>query len=148
MAQNALRTRTRGDYVHFSEHKLRWSDNDQYGHMNNVVPYHLFDSLINAYLIEFCGREPQQIGLVVSSYCHFFSSIAFPATVDLGLRVVKLGTSSATYEVGIFERGNDQACEIGGYTHVFVDRHTKEKGMSDEIRQALTRILNQPKAHL
>ena len=48
------------------------SDNDQYSHVNNSVYYHLFDSIVNTYLIEKCGRNPQtspSIGLVVSSYC-------------------------------------------------------------------------------
>ena len=154
MATEKLRSRNRSDYGYFSEYKLRWSDNDQYGHMNNVVPFHLFDSVINAYLIEYCGRDPtssDQIGLVVSSRCDFFSPVAFPAVVDLGLRVSTLGRSSASYEVGIFERGSDQTCAVGGYTHVFVDRHTKkptQKSMSDEIRRGLSRILRQPSARL
>jgi len=48
------------------------SDNDQYSHMNNSIYYHLFDSVINTYLIERCGQTPAKsplIGLVVSSFC-------------------------------------------------------------------------------
>jgi acyl-CoA thioester hydrolase len=48
------------------------SDNDQYAHMNNSIYYHLFDSIVNTYLIEKCGQDPTSsplIGLVVSSYC-------------------------------------------------------------------------------
>ena len=85
-----------------------------------------FDSIINAYLIEHCGLRPpvsQHIGLVVHSHCDYFGSVAFPTVVDLGLRVNKLGKSSVTYEVGVFERGQDDVRAVGGFIHVFVDRN-------------------------
>ena len=53
-------------------HVLQRSDNDMYSHINNSVYYHLFDSVINTYLIEHCGLSPPAsplIGLVVSSFC-------------------------------------------------------------------------------
>ena len=31
--------------------QTRWQDNDQYGHVNNVVYYSYFDTIINQYLI-------------------------------------------------------------------------------------------------
>ena len=43
-----------------------------YSHMNNSIYYHLFDSIVNTYLIERCGLTPPSsplIGLVVSSHC-------------------------------------------------------------------------------
>ncbi|KAJ3559645.1 hypothetical protein NM688_g216 [Phlebia brevispora] len=91
------------------------SDNDQYAHINNSVYYHLFDSVVNTYLIKHCGLAPPDsplIGLVVSSYCNFFSPLSFPAVLDLGLRVTKLGTSSVTYEVGVFEEGSDSVSAV------------------------------------
>ena len=125
-----------------------------YNHMNNSVYSFLFDSIINAYLMEHCGRSPSksdQIGLVVSSHCDFFGSVGFPSIVDLGLRVNNLGKSSVTYEVGVFERGSEEIRAVGGYTHVFVDRKTDRPvatGMAEEIRRGLERILDGEKAKL
>ena len=122
--------------------------------MNNSVYSFLFDSIINAYLIERCGRKPptsESIGLVVSSHCDFFGSVAFPSIVDLGLRINKLGKSSVTYEVGVFERGSEDVRAVGGYTHVFVDRTTNRpatEGMPEEIREGLSRLLNQETSKL
>jgi acyl-CoA thioester hydrolase len=123
------------------------SDNDVYHHLNNSVYAFLIDSVINAYLIEHCGLKPatsEQIGLVVSSYCDFFGSVAYPAVVDLGLRVLKLGKSSVLYEVGIFEQGQEVVKAVGGFIHVFVEqdsrRPTKE-GMDSKIRDGLQQIL-------
>ena len=30
----------------------RWMDNDQYGHVNNVVYYSYFDTAVNGFLVE------------------------------------------------------------------------------------------------
>ena len=115
--------------------------------MNNSVYSFLFDSIINAYLIEHCGRDPptsDQIGLVVSSQCDFFGPVGFPKVVDLGLRVSKLGSSSVHYEVGVFERGSEEAKAVGGYTHVFVDRKSNRPatdGMPARVRKGLSRLL-------
>ena len=106
-----------------------------------------FDSIINAYLIECCGLHPptsSQIGLVVHSECSFFGSVAFPSVVELGLRVNKLGTSSVTYEVGVFEGGKDEVRAVGGFTHVFVERQGQKaaaNGMHIDIRRGLQRLL-------
>ena len=50
--------------------------------------YHYFDSVVNTYLITHCGLTPphgEQIGLVVSSFCHFFAPLSFPSVLDLAL---------------------------------------------------------------
>lgn len=130
------------------------SDNDMYGHLNNSIYAFLFDSIINTYLISHCGLDPSQkksdtkhnqIGLVVSSYCDYFASVGFPDVLDLGLRAVKLGSSSVTYEVGVFKKGEEAVKVVGGFTHVFVERETMRPragggGMHDQIRQGLDKL--------
>ncbi|KAL9128931.1 MAG: hypothetical protein Q9217_002485 [Psora testacea] len=144
---SSLKQRRRSDYGYHLEYRTRWSDND-------IVYSFLFDSIINAYLIEHCGRNPptsDQIGLVISSQCNFFSSVGFPKVLDLGLRVNKLGRSSVTYEVGVFERGGEDVKAVGGYTHVFVDRisnRSATNGMTEEVRRGLSRLLKNEKAKL
>ncbi|KAH6910858.1 thioesterase [Coprinopsis sp. MPI-PUGE-AT-0042] len=146
-----LKARSRADYGYFLPYRTRWSDNDQYSHMNNAIYYHLFDSIVNAYLIEQCGLKPQEsplIGLVVSSYAQFFAPVGFPQILDLGLRVNKLGSSSVTYEVGVFEEGKDSPAAVGGYTHVFVaSQSRKSTPMAKETRDGLSRLLR-PSARL
>ena len=106
-----------------------------------------FDSIVNAYLIEHCGRQPlssKQIGLAVHTHCDYFGSVGFPSVVDLGLRVNKLGQSSVTYEVGMFERGANDVRAVGGFVHVFVDREKNRPaadGMLEKIRHGLGKLL-------
>jgi len=139
-----FRGRRRSDYAYFQIYPTRWSDNDQYAHVNNSIYYHWFDSIVNTYLIDHCQLSPTKsshIGLVVSSFCHFFSPISFPATVNLGLRVNKLGTSSVAYEVGVFEEGRDVPSAVGGYTHVFVESSSrKSAAISEETREGLAKL--------
>jgi acyl-CoA thioester hydrolase len=120
------------------------SDNDQYSHINNSVYYHLFDSIVNAYLIAHCELSPQtsgSIGLVVSSHCHYFSPLSFPEVLDLGLRVNHLGKSSVTYEVGIFREGSMEPAAVGGYTHVFVDAVSRKTSqIVERTREGLQRL--------
>lgn len=71
--------------------------------------------------------------------------------VDLGLRVNKLGKSSVSYEVGVFERGRENVSAVGGYIHVFVEREKNRPaadGMSDEIRVGLSRLLRDERSKL
>lgn len=141
-------TRRRSDYPFFISYRTRWSDNDQYAHVNNAVYYHLIDAVVNAYLIEHCEMDPAtstHIGLVVSSFCEFFVPVSFPDVLDLGVRVNKLGTSSVTYEVGIFSTA-DTPVAIGGYTHVFVDRTSRRSTpMNETLRSGLRRLMTNTK---
>ena len=45
------RHRPQEAYGYFLPTQMRWQDNDQYGHMNNVVHYSYFDTIIKQYLI-------------------------------------------------------------------------------------------------
>ncbi|KAI3529909.1 thioesterase superfamily protein [Colletotrichum filicis] len=148
MASNKqLKQRRRGDYGYILDYRTRWADNDMYQHMNNSVYNFLYDSVVNAYLIEHCGLSPlrsDQYGLVVHSHSDYFASIAYPAVAQLALRVNKLGKSSVTYEIALFEKGVDEVRAVGEFTHVFVERSTGRptaSGMEDEMRRGLQRLL-------
>ncbi|MCX7890956.1 MAG: acyl-CoA thioesterase [Burkholderiales bacterium] len=118
---------TRDRYRHFRLITTRWMDNDAYQHVNNVVYYSYFDTVVNQYLIEQGALDivaSPVIGLVVETKCNYFSPITFPETVHAGLRVAKLGTSSVRYEVGLFREDDPQAAAQGHFVHVYVDRAT------------------------
>lgn len=119
---------TRADYPHFLAISTRWSDNDVYGHINNVVYYSYFDTVVNEYLLR-AGvldfAEGETIGLVVETHCNFFAPVVFPEPIEAGLRVDALGNTSVRYEVAIFARGSDAAAAQGHFVHVYVDRTTR-----------------------
>ena len=98
----------RENYPHFLAIPTRWMDNDVYGHVNNVVYYSYFDTVINDYLMAEGGLDfsaGDVVGIAVETMCQFHKSLAFPDLVDAGLRVGKLGNSSVRYEIGLFRAG-------------------------------------------
>ena len=118
----------RSGYRHFQRITTRWMDNDAYGHINNVVYYSFFDSVVNRYLIEAGVLDIEHspvIGLVVETHCNYFAPLAFPQMVDAGLRVVHLGASSVRYDIGLFAAGEASAAACGHFVHVYVDRATR-----------------------
>ncbi|HSC62671.1 MAG TPA: thioesterase family protein [Caldimonas sp.] len=118
----------RSRYRRFVPLATRWTDNDAYGHLNNVVYLSLFDSAINAELVA-AGvldiKHSDVIGLVVENGCHFFSSLAFPQALEAGLAVARIGRTSVSYEIGIFAAGAAETAAHGRFIHVYVDRETR-----------------------
>ncbi len=118
----------RASYRVFRPIPTRWADNDMYGHVNNVVYYAWFDTAINALLIERGALDPSQgaiVGFVVETHCNYFTPLAFPQTVEVGLRVTHVGASSVRYEIGLFAQAADVASAQGHFVHVYVDRATQ-----------------------
>lgn len=135
----------RDDFPRFLSIPTRWMDNDIYGHVNNVVYYSYFDTVINEFLINHGGLDiavGTDIGLCVESKCQFHRELTFPETVDAGLRVAKLGTSSVRYEIGLFSKQEQSPAATGYFVHVFVDRKSrKPKPIPEVIRGALETLV-------
>ena len=118
----------RDEYLHFHSITTRWMDNDAYGHVNNILYYSWFDTIVNALLIQGGVLDVERspvIALVIETGCNYFSSIAFPQRVTAGLRVASLGHSSIRYELGIFCDDDPHAAAQGFLVHVAVDRKTR-----------------------
>jgi acyl-CoA thioester hydrolase len=107
----------------------RWMDNDHYGHVNNVAYYSFFDTAVNGFLIEAAGtdiRDLPAIGVVAESSCQFVSAISFPDVIYAGLSIERLGARSITYSIGLFRGDDIDACAMGRFVHVYVDRNTRK----------------------
>jgi acyl-CoA thioester hydrolase len=131
-------------YPHRLAIPTRWNDNDVYGHVNNVEYYAFFDTVINAYLIAEGGLDihgGDVIGLCAESHCEFRAPLAFPQTVQAGLRVGHLGRTSVRYEVGLYGDGDEPAA-TGWFVHVFVDRTARRPAEPPpRLRTALERLV-------
>ena len=140
-------TGLRAGYRRFLAIPTRWMDNDNYGHVNNVTYYSYFDTAVNQHLIVDGGLDitgGPAIGLVAETMCRFRKPLSFPDTVDAGLRVVKIGTSSVRYEIGLFRQGDDEPAATGYFVHVWVDRVTaRPVPVPPAIRAALEPLVVQ-----
>ncbi len=117
------------DYLFFREYETRWRDNDVYGHMNNVVFYEFVDSIVNHWLnISGALRVPndETIGLVVKTKCNYFSTLGFPKSVTCGLKVEKIGRTSVTYDVGLFNADEYNCSAQVSFVHAYVDSRTRK----------------------
>src|SRR3954466_3754206 len=106
----AARSVRRRDFRVLRSLPTRWSDDDTYGHVNNVVHYLMFDTAVNGWLIEAAGvdiRTLPAIGLVVETSCRYFAELRFPETVTAGIGLEKLGSSSVVYQLALFGEGRD-----------------------------------------
>ncbi|HYH17266.1 MAG TPA: thioesterase family protein [Azospirillum sp.] len=139
------KTEGRADYRHFLTIPTRWMDNDAYGHVNNVVYYSYFDTVVNKYLIDAGAlviESSPVIGLVVETACNYFAPITFPERVEAGLRVARLGNSSVRYEIGLFRNDDPTPAACGHFVHVYVDRETRRPAsLPEALRAALTPLV-------
>lgn len=144
MSEKVLEIARRDEFRFHLSIPTRWGDNDTYGHVNNVIYYSYFDTLVNAFLIQEgkldIAKGPT-IGIVAESLCRFHRSLVFPEVIDACLRVKKLGNSSVCYEIALFRQTEAAAAATGHFVHVFVDRQTmKPAPIPSGIRAALERL--------
>lgn len=139
-----IEKRARKAYPRVRPIPTRWADNDIYGHVNNAAYYGFFDTAVNCFLIEEAGLDihgGSVIGLVVETGCNYFAALAYPETVEAGVRVARIGNSSVTYQIGLFRDGEDEPAAQGHFVHVYVDRDTRRPvSLPDAMRQALEAI--------
>lgn len=136
---------TLNQFPHHQTVQTRWHDNDIYGHVNNVVYYSYFDSVVNRFLIEQGGLDihnGEHVGFVVESQCKYLKPLAYPEPITAGLRVGKLGNSSVRYELGLFN-AQGELCAEGHFVHVFVTKASNKPtpipaGIRDKLEGLLT----------
>ena len=138
---------TRADYVRWERVTTRWADIDVYGHMNNARYFELIDTVVNNHLAEATAvdiRDLPAIGVVAEVSCRYFAEVGYPAPVDLGIVVDKVGRSSVVYRVGLFQGDADEAAAEGRFVHVYVDNTDPARPvtpMPDVVRAAVEPLL-------
>lgn len=134
----------RSDFAAFRTITVRWSDVDIYGHVNNAAYYLYVDTAVNEWLIREVGsdlRHGADIGIVAETGCRFLREIDFPADVEVGLCVERLGKSSVAYRFGVFVSGDDEARAVGRFVHVYVDRDGRRpSSIPEPVRRAVSRL--------
>jgi acyl-CoA thioester hydrolase len=88
-------------------------------------------------------------GIVAESGCRYFSELHFPQRLVVGLAVTRLGRSSVTYRLGIFQAVEGLAAAedaeeqkiaaLGHWVHVYIDRTSRRPvPIPDAIRSLLS----------
>lgn len=116
-------------------------------HLNNPIYAVLIDSIINSYLMKYCGystASSEHVGLVANTYCDYFGSAQYPGMLDVGMRVVRMSKSSIMYEVGVFQEGSDDVKAVGGMIQIWVKRETNkvdDGGIPKWVKEPLLPLL-------
>jgi len=105
-------TITRDQFKYWKTIEVRWGDMDSQGHVNNAV-YFTYCESARVELIRKTGFKGKQAGgaegpALVSASCDFKRQVVYPATLDVGARVEKIGRRSFEMSYGIFLSGTDQ----------------------------------------
>jgi acyl-CoA thioester hydrolase len=138
---------TRDQYVHWERVTTRWADIDVYGHMNNARYFEIIDTVVNNHLEQATGTDIRRlpaIGVVAEVGCRYFAEVGYPAPVDVGVYVEKLGNSSIVYKVGLFQGPGEQAAAEGTFVHVYVDNTDPARPVvpvPEEIRAAVASLV-------
>jgi acyl-CoA thioester hydrolase len=115
---------TRADFVHWSSATTRWADLDGFGHMNNARYFELIDTAIDVHLQDAIGGAVDTldaIGVFAEVSCRYFREVGYPAPIDLGVVVDRVGLTSVSYRVGLFQGDDDAAAAEGRVVMVYVD---------------------------
>lgn len=128
---------TRANYKAFYDITTRWRDNDVFGHVNNVVYYSYYDTVINRFIAEYGNvdfKTTDMAAFIVHSQCFYHSSVAYPDDLEGGFVVNRVGNSSVEYGVAIFKKGADIASAHGTMTHVFVNKEGKPSHIPEPLK--------------
>lgn len=136
---------SRDAYVRFTPMTTRLRDNDQYLHLNNAVYYEYFDSAVNLWLIERCGLELPNgpvVGIVADTQCTFLAEVKWPAPVEIGMRVDRIGRTSLTYGLAMFAGDGAPACAVCRYVHVYcVNPERRPTPLPDRLKAEAEKLV-------
>lgn len=97
----------RSSYKRWSYDKLRYSDLDRQGHVNNAVYATFFETGRVAFLTEeaLYLREPGSSFVVARIEIDYRGELHYPGTVDIGVRTLAIGRTSFRLGEAVFEGG-------------------------------------------
>jgi len=130
-----------GSYSFWAEENVRFADLDMLGHVNNKAYATFFETARVGFMIE-CGlSDGTRVGVaMVRLEIDYRKEIRFPATLRLGVRLLRLGNSSLTLACAIFT--DDVCASTSQSTAVRFDTTTRgSKPFSAAEREALERYL-------
>jgi len=115
----------RSDFPVLLRIPIHWGDMDALGHVNNARYFTYFESARFAYFREIhigpLREAPDQGPVLASTRCDFRRQLHYPAEIDIGARVARIGTTSFTMEYAIFDHGTGDLVANGEGVLVWVD---------------------------
>jgi acyl-CoA thioester hydrolase len=135
---NAPDLTSAGSFRHWTPVSLRFSDQDSMGHVNNVAYAAYVEQARVAFLDDFLRSQGGGgIDYILASVTiDYRREMHFPGTVDIGVRLMRIGTKSITTAYGLFKDGENVA--TAGSVNVFFDAQSgKTIPIPDDLKKIL-----------
>jgi acyl-CoA thioester hydrolase len=120
---------TRDQFKHWTTLDVRWSEVDAYGHVNNVAYFTYFEAARAKYILDtnkydaLMGKSALQV--IVNCTMNFRKEVRFPSTLEVGVAVDAIGTTSYSMICGMFLAGTEELVADGTGKLVILDPITK-----------------------
>jgi len=126
-----------GSFQRWTPVSLRFSDQDNLGHINNVAYAAYVEQGRVALIDDLLRNRGGNIDYILANVeINYRREMHFPGTVDVGARLLKIGNKSITTGFGLFKDGENVA--TAGSVNVFFDPKTKKPmAIPDELRKVL-----------
>lgn len=136
-------TRKRSEINEFDfliDQSVRWGDMDSMGHVNNGVYFTYAEGARIAFLDNLLGSQGGNEGgqgpILAHTACDFHEQLHYPADLQVGVRVEKVGRSSATLRCPVFRRGQERAVADVRAIIVWFDYQTQQAiPLPEELRE-------------
>lgn len=135
----------RASHMMFEPVTLRYSDEDSNGHINNVAYAAYFEAgRLGLFMKIFEGFDDVKFNFVLASLkIDYLAEMHFPGMLEVGGRVLKVGTSSITTGYGAFL--GDVCHAVSTCVNVYIDPKTRRaRPFPDPIRAALLKSAEAP----
>ncbi len=123
--------------------QLRFSDVDQFGHVNNSVYFALYDLAKTTYMKEVFGTNDwNDLAIVVANInANFFQPVFFSDEVYIETSVVHLGNKSFTLlQRAVSENTHEVKCECRTVMVGYDIKNKEPKQIADEYKEAICRF--------
>ncbi|WP_312470284.1 thioesterase family protein [Neobacillus sp.] len=118
---------------HFTtEIKVRLSETDMSGHVNNTSYFVYFEQARTEYLNSLGFYQGDVRAVTADLLCHFHGEAFFPSTLVVGVRAAKLGNKSIDLEYYIKSSVDQKLVATGRGALVIMDKKTKQSTLIPE----------------
>ncbi len=126
----------RASFAYWYQEKLRFSDTDMIGHVNNVAFAALFESgRVNFTRSGVVENLPHDVLVVMRRLeIDYRAELHWPAAVDIGSRLLRIGRSSFTLGSGLFDGARCAATSVT--TLVMIARETRRAALIPGVVRA------------
>jgi acyl-CoA thioester hydrolase len=131
------------EFEYFHEVKVRFSETDMFGHLNNTIPFTYFEMAridffkSQGFMQDWVKPENETIPVVADLQCDYLSQIYFDENLKIYVKANSIGNSSVDLHY-MGKKADGSICLAGRGTIVQISKKTgKGVPWSDEMRRLL-----------